>query len=152
MENNNVRVAYLYGAVSKEERESVIGEFHKEQSKYDVVIANPQSVGESISLHRACHNAIYYEMSFNAASYMQSKDRIHRLGLPEGTITNYYYLVSSNTIDETILRRVLEKERRMLELVEGREIPLFVNNSDFEAETADDIKAIIRDYYKHYGK
>lgn len=152
LEDNGVSVAYLYGAISKEERESVIGDFHKEHSKFDVIIANPQSVGESISLHQACHNAIYYEMSFNAASYMQSKDRIHRLGLPEGTVTNYYYLVSTNTIDETILDRVLEKERRMLELVEGREIPLFINNNDFEVESADDIKAIIRDYYKHHGK
>jgi SNF2 family DNA or RNA helicase len=150
LENNGIGVGYLYGAISKDDREKIIGEFHKPDSKYDVIIANPQAVGESISLHQACHNAIYYEMSFNAASYMQSKDRIHRLGLPEGTVTNYYYLVSANSIDETIHERVLAKERRMLELVEGREIPLFVNNADFESESADDIKAVIRDYYRKH--
>lgn len=152
LERSGIGVGYLYGAVSKDEREDIIGEFHKPDSRFDVIIANPQAVGESISLHQACHNAIYYEMSFNAASYMQSKDRIHRLGLLEGTITNYYYLVSENSIDQTIYDRVLAKEQRMLELVEGREIPLFVNNVGFESESADDIKAVIRDYYRNNGK
>lgn len=149
LEKNEVRVAYLYGATPKDEREEIIADFNQVESKCDIIIANPQAVGESISLHKACHNAIYFEMSFNAASYMQSKDRIHRLGLEQGTVTNYYFLLSKNTIDETIYERVINKEKRMLDLIESRDTLLFSNNIDFESETSDDIKAIIRDYYKN---
>ena len=43
-------------------------------------------LGESVSLHRSCHHAIYFEMDYNAAPYFQSRDRIHRVWLDEITI------------------------------------------------------------------
>ena len=42
-------------------RAEIIKEFHSDQAPYRVIIANPFAVGESISLHKACHNAIYLE-------------------------------------------------------------------------------------------
>lgn len=79
-------------------REKIIAEFHEPDSAFNVIIANPFAVSESISLHKACHNAIYMERSFNAAHFIQSKDRIHRYGLETGTVTNYYYLLSENLL------------------------------------------------------
>ena len=78
---------------------------------------------------------------------MQSKDRIHRVGLPEGTVTNYYYIHSKDTVDEVIYSRVLQKENKMLDLIEKEEIPLLAKNADYIDDTDDDIKAIIRAYY-----
>ena len=49
-----------------------------------VFITNPASCSESISLHHACHDAIYLDRTYDAALYLQSIDRIHRLGLPPG--------------------------------------------------------------------
>ncbi len=95
-------------------RESIVKKFNDTTSGLDVIIANPFAVAESISLHKACHNAIYLERSFNAAHFIQSKDRIHRYGLPKDTVTNYYYLVSENSIDETIDNRLTLKETRLL--------------------------------------
>src|SRR6185312_5553048 len=115
-----------------ETREKIIRAFHKQDSSFRVLIANPFAVSESISLHKACHNAIYLERSFNAANFIQSKDRIHRVGLQPGTITNYHYLVSKGSIDETIHKRLNEKEQRMLELIESEEIPLISANMDYE--------------------
>ena len=43
------------------------------------------------------------ERSFNAAHFIQSKDRIHRYGLEPETETNYYYLLSEESIDEVIM-------------------------------------------------
>ncbi len=83
---------------------------------------------------------------------MQSKDRIHRVGLPVGTITNYYYMVSENSIDETIHSRLIEKERRMLELIESQEIPLINQNLNYEVDLHSYIKAIIRDYVRRTAK
>lgn len=125
-------------------REAIIKEFNDKTSSLDVIIANPFAVAESISLHKACHNAIYLERSFNAAHFIQSKDRIHRYGLPEGTQTNYYYLVSENSIDETIDERLYAKEQRLIEIMEKMPIPLFTNVSEDGGD--EDIKAVLRDY------
>lgn len=130
-------------------REGIIKEFHKTNSSFKVIIANPFAVAESISLHKVCHNAIYLERSFNCAHFVQSKDRIHRYGLKEGTVTKYYYLLSENSIDETINNRLQTKENRMISLTESSDIPLF-NNITEEAD--EDIKAIISDYVKRTNK
>lgn len=127
-------------------RERIIEEFHNDDSDFNVIIANPFAVSESISLHKACHHAIYLEKSFNASAFIQSKDRIHRVGLKESEITNYYYFNSSNSIDETIHRRLLEKESQLLDLIERNEIPLIASNSDYIYDEDSDIKAIIKDY------
>jgi SNF2 family DNA or RNA helicase len=133
-------------------REKIIHEFHQPDSAFRVLIANPFAVSESISLHRACHNAIYLERTFNATHFIQSKDRIHRVGLEEGTITHYHFLLSRDSIDETIHRRLAEKEERMLELIESQEIPLFSENMDYEIDLNSDIKAMIRDYVGRTSK
>ncbi len=153
---NGIQCRCLYGATPVADdlmddeafsrtREGIVKEFHNPQSTFKVIIANPFAVAESISLHKACHNAIYLERSFNCAHYLQSKDRIHRYGLPAGTTTNYYYILSSDSIDETIHSRLALKEHRMLEIIEQMPIPLFDNVTN---EGNDDIKAIMSDYVK----
>ena len=144
----------LYGKTDYLEREAIINEFTDKEnpSTFNVVIANPHAVGESISLHATCHNAMYLEQSFNAGTYMQSKDRIHRVGLLPGDITRYYYIHSTNTIDGVVFERVNTKEKRMLDLIESQEIPLIAENQDFMEDNEDDIKAIIRGYYEFRSK
>lgn len=130
-----------------ETRESIIREFGSEDSRFRVVIANPFAVGESISLHKACRNAIYVERNFNAAAFLQSKDRIHRYGLPSDAEVNYYYLTSQGSVDETVHQRLLQKEATMMRVLESQPIPLLSMNMDVaEGEDASDIAAIIRDY------
>ena len=159
LEENEIAVRTLYGAtpiagddVSEEDeeysltREAIVKEFHNPDSSFKVIIANPFAVSESISLHKACHNAIYLERSFNAAHFLQSKDRIHRYGLKEGTETHYYYLVSSDSIDETVHQRLIDKERRLMDIIESMPIPLFDNF--LEDDNDEDIKAVLRDYAK----
>ena len=144
----------LYGKTDYVDREKIINEFtdRENPSTFSVIIANPHAVGESISLHTTCHNALYLEQSFNAGTYMQSKDRIHRVGLLKSDVTRYYYVHSSNTIDGTVFERVNVKEKRMIELIESQEIPLIADNQDFMEDNEDDIKAIIRGYYEYRSK
>lgn len=133
-----------------ETREKIISEFHKPDSSFKVIIANPFAVSESISLHKACHNAIYMERSFNAAHFIQSKDRIHRYGLNPGTETNYYYLLSEDSIDGVIHGRLIEKETRLREIIESMPIPLFENAGLDTGD--DDIKALIMEYVSRTKK
>ena len=133
-----------------ETREKIIAEFNKTDSLFKVIIANPFAVSESISLHKACHNAIYMERSFNAAHFIQSKDRIHRYGLKPGTETNYYYLLSEDSIDGVIHNRLIDKESRLRDIIESMPIPLFENTV---LETGDDdIKALIAEYVRRTKK
>ena len=125
-------------------------DFQIESCPYKVIIANPYAVAESISLHKTCHNAIYIERSFNVAHFVQSKDRIHRYGLEQNTKTNYYYVLSRESIDETIELRLSEKEKRMIEIMESMPIPLFNNiNEDL---LDDDIKVLIKNYVSRIRK
>ena len=128
LKDNGVDNELLYGGIENNARKDIIKRFHNNPN-FRVIIANPHAVGESISLHKACHNAIYFEQSFDAATYMQSKDRIHRVGLDKYVETKYYFLHSIGTVDEVILERVKEKEKSMIGIVESRDIPLFTNNA-----------------------
>lgn len=129
--------------LDEETREKIIRDFHKSDSEFKVIIANSYAVAESISLHKVCHNAIYLERTFNASNYIQSKDRIHRYGLEPGTKTNYYFIISENSIEETIHRRLKEKELRLLEVIETMPIPLFNLIDD---DSSSDIAEILKDY------
>lgn len=152
----------LYGAIPVEissedddenlelTREKIVSLFQDENCPFKVIIANPFAVAESISLHKSCHNAIYLERTFNAAHYIQSKDRIHRYGLSKDIKTNYYFILSEDSVDEVIDERLAIKESRMLSIMENMPIPLFDNTSeDFGDE---DMKAMIKNYVKRTKK
>ena len=115
--------AVIYGSTPQVQRDAIIERFKK--GKIDVLITNPHTLAESVSLHKTCHDAIYLEYSFNLTHMLQSRDRIHRLGLPENQYTQYYYFMLTgqedrwNTIDEKIYIRLKEKEDRMMKAVES---------------------------------
>ena len=105
---------YIHGGVDagdedeNDTREWKIKQFHENPEKM-VLVANPAAASEGISLHKVCHNAIYVDRSFNAAHYLQSEDRIHRLGLPEGVQTEVEILECKASIDQVIDNRLRSK-------------------------------------------
>lgn len=135
VEKAGYRVAKVYGAVSAQDRERIIRDF--QDNKYDMLISNPHTLAESVSLHHVSHDAVYLEYSFNLTHMLQSRDRIHRLGLKPGTKTRYYYfeLVSQNThrqpIDETIYNRLAEKRDLMLQAIEGEKLQPEFTGDDY---------------------
>lgn len=160
LKKNNITSELLYGGTPNENedtpkdlltREKIIDKFHDTNCPYKVIIANPFAVGESISLHKACHNAIYLERNFNAAMYMQSKDRIHRYGLKDNDIINYHFLLTKDSIDEVIHKRLIEKENRMLDIIEKEEIPLLNMNMDEPVDDENDIQSIMKYYYEKHS-
>jgi hypothetical protein len=79
-----------------------------------VMVANPAAAGEGISLHKVCLNAIYVDRTFNAAHFLQSIDRIHRLGLADDEHPHVQILLSEDTIDEGVDARLTSKIQSML--------------------------------------
>ncbi|WP_224483472.1 DEAD/DEAH box helicase [Robertkochia aurantiaca] len=126
---------YIHGGVeagSDEDeltREWKIKEFHNNDN-CRVLVANPAACSEGISLHKVCHYAIYVDRDYNAARFLQSQDRIHRLGLPPNTETTIEILYSPDSIDERIHSRLNFKVARMGEVLNDPSIHI-------EAEVVD---------------
>lgn len=108
-----------------EERQVILSAFRK--GEIDVLITNPHTLAESVSLHVVCHDAIYFEYSYNLVHLLQSKDRIHRLGLPNNQYTQYFFTQEifftkdgdPYSLDEKIYLRLKEKEQIMLDAIEN---------------------------------
>jgi len=112
------------GEVDVDERQVRINMF--KEGKYKVLITNPHTLAESISLHKVCHDAIYYEYSYNLVHLLQSKDRIHRLGLADNQYTQYYYLQNCYDLNDDefsigneIYQRLKMKEEIMLNAIDS---------------------------------
>jgi len=135
LNQNSIKSKLLIGRIEDYEREEVIQSFNDPDNlDFQVVIANPFTIGESVSLHKGCHSAIYLERDYNCASYLQSLDRIHRVGLDPNQITTYYYFLSQDSVDEIINEKIDIKIERMAKVIDG-EIPLLAgidDNSDRE--------------------
>ncbi len=94
--------------------------------RFTVLVTNPQTLAESVSLHSVCHDAVYFEYSYNLVHLLQSKDRIHRLGLPDDQKTRYYFMRAifesdgiPFSLDKVIYERLKEKEKIMLDAIDG---------------------------------
>lgn len=119
-----VRTRCIYGEVPLEDRQQILTDFRSGQIQ--VLLTNPHTLAESVSLHRVCHDAIYFEYSYNLVHLLQSKDRIHRLGLPDNQYTQYYYhQISYQTeegawsLGEAVYNRLKEKEKIMLDAIDN---------------------------------
>lgn len=141
LDKSGIRAILITGSTNIEDREAFINEF--KNGSYQVLITNPHTLGESVSLHKYCHDAVYFEFSFNLVHMLQSKDRIHRFGLSSEEYTQYHYLflendnVAFNSIDKRTFIRLKEKEDRMLNSIEQK--VLFIKNGTYE----DDILFIL---------
>jgi hypothetical protein len=133
-----------------ETRESILERF-KNEPGVDFLISNPVVLGESISLHKSCHHAIYFEMSYSAAPYIQSRDRIHRVWLDSMNNqvvypTNYYHIMNRHKLDEMCFLKVNNKFIKMIQVIE-HEVPLFIEDLDSERNIL--IKEVLDEYKKN---
>ena len=135
---------YIHGGVSSgissdpESREGKIRRFHEDSSCF-VLVANPATAGEGISLHKACHNAIYADRNYISTHYLQSIDRIHRLGLTPEQETHIHIYRSKappviGSIDQSVSRRLMEKIRNMQVLLDDPDL----HEIAFDEEQVDD--------------
>lgn len=132
----------IYGGTPKEKRVELIDDFRSGNSQ--VLISNPATLGESISLHQTVHDAIYFEYNFNLTFMLQSRDRIHRLGLPKNQYTRYYYLITEGDsahggfIDGRVYKRLKEKEEVMMKAIDGSLLVPIIEDDYLE-----DVKKIV---------
>lgn len=153
LQQAQIPVFMIFGAVPKDDEANE--DFNREQQIRSfklsispcVLVANPAACAESISLHRECHHAVYLDRSFNCGHYLQSKDRIHRIGLALDQETHYYLFESENSIDEVIHQRLEEKSQLMYQMLEA-DLPLGSLDLDTDGwnnngELEEDFNAVI---------
>jgi len=146
---SDLNAQFIHGGVETDEdeenyqsRESIIKRFHDDPSSF-VLVANPAACAEGISLHKVCHHAIYVDRSYNAAHYIQSEDRIHRLGLKPDQDTFIHILSCKNSIDEAVAQRLELKIARMGKVLNDNELSIEPTETIDESNglTFDDVVA-----------
>jgi SNF2 family DNA or RNA helicase len=113
-----------------------------------VLIANPQAMAEGVSLHKACHDAVYLDRDFNAGKYLQSLDRIHRLGLDPDEETRITFLVAGGTIDDVVNVRLQRKTENLALMLDDQHLVTMALPGDDDEEQVvvdqDDIQALLQ--------
>ncbi|MDP3541638.1 MAG: DEAD/DEAH box helicase [Elusimicrobiota bacterium] len=134
----------IFGEVPKDDdeneeynRELIIRQF-KTPDGPPILIANPGACAESVSLHKICKHAVYLDRTFNGAQYLQSLDRIHRVGLGPKEHVHYYIIQATDSVDSVVDQRLEEKKLRMLHLLEDELPVMSLDVSEDEVSDEDD--------------
>lgn len=149
-EKGNCNAVLVTGNTIKDEeiennRDFLLHQFKTDES-IKILVATIPSIAESVSLHKECHDAIYVDRTFNCGLFMQSMDRIHRVGLPPNTDVRYHLLLGAGTIDNVIDTRLTYKMDVMHKVLNddigilNLDVPDDLSEGDWDDE---DIKAII---------
>lgn len=131
-------------------REGRLKRFHIDP-RCRVMIANPAAAGEGISLHTVCHDAIYLDRSYVSTHFLQSIDRIHRLGLDPDVETNIHIYETRapqgvGSIDFSVRRRLITKIgelQRLLDDPDLKEIELDEINADDPTDYNVDLQDLV---------
>lgn len=133
---------YIHGGVEAgseyEEgtREQKIKRFHDDPECY-VLVANPAACGEGISLHTVCRYSIYLDRNYNAAQYLQSEHRVHRLGLKQHETTYVEILMAPDTVDESVDRRLTVKIDNMAKVLDDKSLHVEPEVIDLDSDGFD---------------
>ena len=120
------KCAYITGEVDIKKRKQILQDF--QEGDLQVLIANPATLSTGVTL-TATDTAIYYSLTFKLEDFLQSQDRIHRIGQNSSVVT-YYIILSrlhpsvvpaeseqTRTIDRKIYKSLQGKQRIANEVV-----------------------------------
>ncbi|RMA93210.1 DEAD/DEAH box helicase [Hydrogenothermus marinus] len=108
-------IALFYGNMSQKERKKSIRKFKEDENCF-VFLGTVGSAGEGLTLTEASY-AIFFDMHWNPAKMWQAEDRIHRIGQKNKVII--HTLITKDTIEENILKKVEEKKKLINNVVDG---------------------------------
>lgn len=161
MRLSDLGAEYIHGSVdagdenATDTREGKIKRFHDDPNCM-VLVANPAACSEGISLHKVCQYAIYLDRSFNAAHYLQSEDRIHRLGLAPDSHPTVEFVECANSIDQVVRDRLERKVAVMASALNDTSLKVVANVYDEDDDdelddisvglNSEDAKALV-DYF-----
>lgn len=115
----------IFGDIKISERDSSVEKFMND-IEYRILIANPSAAKEGLTLTSA-NNTIYLDRNFKMDDYLQSQDRIHRIG--QTRKCNIIKIIASDTIDEYV-GEILEKKEIIAKYIVG-DTSKIISNRDY---------------------
>lgn len=104
----------LDGTLNSDAKQAALKSFQSDSS-IRILIGNPSAAGAGLNLVQA-DTAIYVSHSNQAAPFMQSLDRIHRIGQQADVVT-YEFFSAKGTIEGREIDALLRKQIRQAELL-----------------------------------
>lgn len=117
----------LHGKISGDRRRAVVSLFKKDPST-QLLIANPAAAREGLTLVQA-NTVIYLDRTFNLVDYLQSQDRIHRIGQTKAC--EVILMIAENSIDEYV-DFAIEQKMRVARYVQGDQATLAASDAAFQ--------------------
>jgi len=102
----NLKLVGIRGGVATEQRGNIVAQFQSDPDTR-VFIGNLQACAEGLTL-TAADTVLYYSINWSLGQYLQSQDRIHRIG--QANRCTYIHLIAPGTIDEKIITALARKE------------------------------------------
>jgi len=94
----------ILGGMSEKNKQRLIEQF--KSGKDRVLIANIGTISHGITLTN-CHDVIYYSLTYSLDQFLQSQDRVHRVG--QRNPVTYYLLIVPKTIDIVVWKALNSK-------------------------------------------
>lgn len=83
-----------------------------------VALIHPASAGHGLNLQSGGSTLVWFCITWSLELYQQTVARLYRQGQSEGTVTNIH-IVTKNTIDERIMKALLEKDKTQSALIDA---------------------------------
>jgi len=112
LESKKIKYAKVCGEVK--DRAAEVDAFQN-NPECMVFVGQLQTVSMGLTL-TASSTMVFYSLSYNFADYSQAKARIHRIG--QRNTCQYIHLVVKDTIDETVLKALEQKENIATKIVD----------------------------------
>ena len=112
LESKKIKYAKVCGEVK--DRAAEVDAFQN-NPECMVFVGQLQTVSMGLTL-TASSTLVFYSLSYNYADYSQARARIHRIG--QRNVCQYIHLVVKDTIDETVLKALEQKENIATKIVD----------------------------------
>lgn len=99
------RAVAITGGTPAWERQSIVNEFQRPDSRYMVIVATIGSMSTGFTL-TAAKNVIFSDLSWTPSDNLQAEKRIHRIGQKQICVVHY---IDSTPTDTYIRKTLLEK-------------------------------------------
>lgn len=83
-----------------------------------VALIHPASAVHGLNLQSGGSTLVWFGITWSLELYQQTVARLYRQGQSEGTVTNIH-IVTKNTIDERIMKALLEKDKTQSALIDA---------------------------------
>jgi len=119
-------------------REAKIKAF-KKQKNVHVLIANPQTASEGISLHKECQYQLFIDRNYDARLFEQAMNRTHRVGLPKDKPVIIELLLLEDSVDENVDIRLDIKLGNMYDVLNDTRLLQEDEYSEMNYDDANDL-------------